>query len=40
MARSWFITGATSGLGREMTEQFLARGDRVAAVGTRPRWRS
>lgn len=33
MARTWFITGATSGLGREMTEQLLARGDQVAGTG-------
>jgi NAD(P)-dependent dehydrogenase (short-subunit alcohol dehydrogenase family) len=30
--RTWFITGATSGLGRIMTEQLLERGDRVAAT--------
>ena len=30
--RTWFITGVSSGFGREMTEQLLARGDRV--VGT------
>ena len=28
----WFITGVTSGFGRELTEQLLVRGDRV--VGT------
>lgn len=27
-----FITGVSSGLGREMTEQLLARGDRVAGT--------
>ncbi|MBE7211828.1 MAG: SDR family oxidoreductase [Gluconacetobacter diazotrophicus] len=32
MAKTWFITGASSGLGREMTEQLLARGERVAAT--------
>ncbi len=32
MQRTWFITGVSSGFGREMTEQLLARGDRV--VGT------
>lgn len=31
--RTWFITGATHGLGREITERLLARGDRVAGVG-------
>lgn len=30
--RTWFITGTSSGLGRSMTEQLLARGDRVAAT--------
>lgn len=30
--RTWFITGATSGFGRLMTEQLLAAGDRVAAT--------
>ena len=34
--RTWFITGASSGLGREMTEQLLARGDRVAATVRHP----
>jgi NAD(P)-dependent dehydrogenase (short-subunit alcohol dehydrogenase family) len=32
MAKTWFITGASSGLGREMTQQLLARGDRVVAT--------
>lgn len=32
MTTTWFITGTSSGLGREMTEQLLARGDRVAAT--------
>jgi NAD(P)-dependent dehydrogenase (short-subunit alcohol dehydrogenase family) len=32
MKKTWFITGASSGLGRRMTERLLARGDRV--VGT------
>ena len=32
MSKTWFITGASSGLGRVMTERLLARGDRV--VGT------
>lgn len=32
MARTWFITGVTSGFGREMTAQLLAKGDTV--IGT------
>ena len=32
MAKTWLITGASSGLGRTMTEQLLDRGDRVAAT--------
>lgn len=32
MAKTWFITGASSGLGRKMTQQLLARGDRVVAT--------
>jgi NAD(P)-dependent dehydrogenase (short-subunit alcohol dehydrogenase family) len=32
MAKAWFITGISSGLGRKMTEQLLARGDRVAGT--------
>jgi len=32
MQKTWFITGASAGLGRLMTEKLLARGDRV--VGT------
>ena len=32
MHSTWFITGTSSGLGRELTEQLLARGDRVAAT--------
>jgi NAD(P)-dependent dehydrogenase (short-subunit alcohol dehydrogenase family) len=30
--RTWFITGVNSGFGREMTEQLLGRGDRVAGT--------
>jgi NAD(P)-dependent dehydrogenase (short-subunit alcohol dehydrogenase family) len=30
--RTWFITGVSSGLGRQITEQLLTRGDRV--IGT------
>ena len=29
---TWFVTGASRGFGRELTEQVLARGDRVAAT--------
>lgn len=32
MTKTWFISGASSGLGRLLTEKLLARGDRV--VGT------
>ncbi|HVJ39869.1 MAG TPA: SDR family oxidoreductase [Dongiaceae bacterium] len=32
MARTWLITGINSGFGREMTEQLLAQGDRVAGT--------
>lgn len=34
--RTWFITGITSGFGRELTEQLLERGDRVAGTVRRP----
>src|SRR2546427_9482591 len=30
--RTWFITGVSSGFGRQLTEQLLERGDRV--IGT------
>ena len=33
--RTWFITGTSSGFGRELAEQLLARGDRVAATARR-----
>src|SRR4051794_41408323 len=33
---TWFITGTSRGIGRELTEQILARGDRVAATLRRP----
>ena len=36
MNSTWFITGTSSGLGRELTEQLLARGDRVAATLRKP----
>ena len=32
MAKTWLITGTSSGLGRAMTERLLDRGDRVAAT--------
>jgi NAD(P)-dependent dehydrogenase (short-subunit alcohol dehydrogenase family) len=32
----WFITGASRGFGRELTEQALARGDSVAATLRHP----
>jgi NADP-dependent 3-hydroxy acid dehydrogenase YdfG len=32
MQKTWFITGVKSGFGRHMTEQLLARGDRVAGT--------
>lgn len=34
--KTWFITGASRGIGRELVEQILARGDRVAATLRRP----
>ena len=36
MSCTWFITGALRGLGRELTAQALARGDRVAATLREP----
>ncbi len=32
MSRTWFITGASAGFGRVLTEKLLARGERVAAT--------
>lgn len=32
MNKTWFITGASSGLGKMMAERLLARGDRVTAT--------
>ncbi len=32
MTKTWFITGTSSGFGRGLTENLLARGDRVAAT--------
>ncbi|MEU6224803.1 SDR family oxidoreductase [Streptomyces sp. NPDC047042] len=34
--RHWFITGASGGLGRHLTEHALQRGDRVTATVRRP----
>ncbi|EJC85397.1 short-chain alcohol dehydrogenase [Rhizobium leguminosarum bv. trifolii WSM2297] len=36
MTKTWMITGASSGFGRIMTENLLARGDRVAATVRKP----
>ncbi|WP_306213773.1 SDR family oxidoreductase [Actinoplanes sp. RD1] len=36
MSKTWFITGTSSGFGRQLTEQLLQRGDRVAATARRP----
>jgi NAD(P)-dependent dehydrogenase (short-subunit alcohol dehydrogenase family) len=36
MAKTWFITGISSGLGRSMTEKLLARGDRVVGTVRKP----
>lgn len=36
MAETWFITGAGSGFGRQLTELLLERGDRVAATVRKP----
>ena len=36
MSKTWFITGTSSGFGRQMTELLLERGDRVAATLRRP----
>lgn len=32
MSRTWFITGTSSGIGRELTEKLLAAGDNVTAT--------
>ncbi len=36
MARTWFITGTSRGMGRELVDQVLDRGDSVAATLRRP----
>ncbi|MFJ4633802.1 SDR family oxidoreductase [Streptomyces sp. NPDC088847] len=35
-SKTWFVTGASAGIGRVVTEQLLERGDRVAAIARRP----
>ncbi|MEV0951698.1 SDR family oxidoreductase [Promicromonospora sp. NPDC050249] len=35
-SKTWFVTGASTGIGREVTEQLLAAGHRVAATARRP----
>src|SRR4051812_26416757 len=35
-SRNWFITGTSSGFGRHLAEQLLARGDTVFATLRRP----
>lgn len=35
MPKTWFITGASSGLGLEMTQQLLAKGHKVVATSRR-----
>lgn len=34
--KTWLVTGASRGMGRELAEQLLAGGDRVAATVRRP----
>ena len=36
MTTTWFITGTSSGIGYELTQKLLARGDRVAATLRKP----
>jgi NAD(P)-dependent dehydrogenase (short-subunit alcohol dehydrogenase family) len=36
MAKIWFITGSSRGLGRSLTEAVLAKGDQVAATARNP----
>jgi NAD(P)-dependent dehydrogenase (short-subunit alcohol dehydrogenase family) len=36
MTKIWFITGSSRGLGRNLTEAVLAKGDRVAATARQP----
>jgi NAD(P)-dependent dehydrogenase (short-subunit alcohol dehydrogenase family) len=36
MTKIWFITGSSRGLGRSLTQELLARGDKVAATARKP----
>jgi NADP-dependent 3-hydroxy acid dehydrogenase YdfG len=36
VAKTWFITGSNSGIGRAVAEQLLVAGQRVAATARRP----
>jgi NAD(P)-dependent dehydrogenase (short-subunit alcohol dehydrogenase family) len=36
MAKTWFITGASSAFGRQLAAVRLERGDRVAAIVRKP----
>src|SRR5450432_2278569 len=36
MAKVWFITGSSRGLGRSLTEAVLANGDKVVATARNP----
>ena len=36
MTRTWLVTGVSSGFGRGLADQLLARGDRVAGTARRP----
>ncbi len=36
MTKTWFITGASKGFGREWAEAALERGDNVAATARNP----
>tara|TARA_R110002124_G_scaffold114535_11_gene269256 strand:- start:7417 stop:8250 length:834 start_codon:yes stop_codon:yes gene_type:complete len=36
MPKTWFVTGASSGLGLEMARQLLAKGENVVATARRP----
>jgi len=37
MPKTWFVTGATRGIGAEIARAALAAGDRVVATGRNPR---